>query len=172
VSPNGTEYYFGETSNSTETTVETRDQYDYKNELKETKAHTFISTWYLSRVVNNKGQDEFNLTYYLGFNTTYTDDYDIVTTAPASTVADVNKKQKLTTTVTIQSPKYLDEITSIHGKLNFQTTAGYRTDLASAKSLEKVTLEGSGPWHSYSLSYGYFQSGSDVSTQRLKLLSV
>lgn len=175
LAPDGTQYFFGENS-AVETTEETRESYDAKDDLKETKTHTYVSTWYLTRIVNAKGQDEFNFTYSTGLATSFTTEMDImarVAGPPGGTAADTYKGNQLLTTVNVQNPKYLSTVTSLHGSLSVETNSLIRVDLTNGRSLKTIKLKNKSGLDEKVINFNtnYFQRGSDLSTRRLKLSS-
>jgi YD repeat-containing protein len=174
--PNGVIYIFGQDENSKETT-------NSKISGTSGSGTTYISSWYLSEITYPQGNETISFAYAAGASISY------------KYYAQVNKKEIYrsdpyftgcktgdgTTSdrdieVTINSPRYLDQITSSYGRIKFVLNPVSREDLAGAKSLQKIMLYdySSQLIDTYQLAYGYFESDgcSSELCKRLKLANV
>lgn len=159
VDENGVRYLFGETTSSRESTTMRKD-------VDGSNLQTYISTWYLSKIISPNGSDEISFSYTSGsimyVNYFYTkDDF----CAPNTTLK--NESQRYTV-----SYKNINTITSSGGYIYF-TWNSNREDIAGGKSLAtiRVVNKQGDQVKKLRFEYGYFQASgcSGELCKRLRL---
>ena len=158
IDENGTKFTFGDTPASVEkTSKNTMDEFEIYNNNNEIE---FESTWYLSKA-RSAFNDEVAFTYSAGSNLEYQYYSEIVETT------DVNVNQcyvpeKRNTRVRILSPKYLNQITTSQGKVQFTFigTGTQRQDLTNGKYLDRIEIRNLSNQvvKAYFFEYGYFDA--------------
>jgi len=165
---NGTQYYFGSSSASVETTSTTLLGSSY----------AFPTTWYLDKIVTANGKDVINLTYLAASHVDITNHYTGTATFDQIGNQVYDTTHPITNTI---SPKYVSSISCASGEIDF-TYAFDRTDDTYAARLATVVLNAYNPLYSYfttfalqtfTFNYGYFGSPStDPNVLRLKLNNI
>ena len=182
IDENGTKFTFGDTPASVEkTSKNTMDEFEHYNEFNNVE---FESTWYLSKA-RSAFNDEVAFTYSAGSNLEYQYYSEIIETT------DVNVNQcyvpeKRNTRVRILSPKYLNQITTSQGKVQFTFigTGTQRQDLTNGKFLDKIEIKNLSNQvvKAYFFEYNYFNANlsvpntflncNDKECRRLKLVRI
>jgi len=165
----GNKYYFGSSENSIER--ETTKLYDQN--------YSFISSWYLDKIVAFNNSDRVDFSYILGSDYSvkhYLTNEQQATAYGAGDTWGPNTKD-VSSTVTYNGPKYLSNISTSMGEVDF----GYqfdRRDVINAARLTNVSVYAYDPVTSskggiiknYEFNYSYFgDPSSDPEALRLKL---
>lgn len=160
----GTQYYFGSSSASVETSTTTL----FGN------TYTFPTTWYLDKIVTFNTKEVVLLSY------TTTASSDVVTHYQSSTSYDIYGAVVTDNTpvqTTINQPKAISKIYTYNGEADFYY-ANDRRDDASAPRLSSIVLNGftisaqmdNNYLQTYYFNYGYFgDPSSDPNVLRLRL---
>jgi YD repeat-containing protein len=164
----GNQYFFGSSPSSIETTT----TLIYGN------SYTFPTTWYLDKIVAYNSSETINLTYF-----TYgspDNNYHYVTTYAYDNSVSASSTDNTPVLFTINSPKYINTMTSSQGEIWFNYQ-GDRQDDPQAARLTGMTVKGFNPitqtalnaLTNYSFNYSYFGSPStDPNVLRLCLSNI
>jgi sugar lactone lactonase YvrE len=186
---NGTTYIFGADTSSKEVTVVNLAGKPV------TQAITYISSWYLAKVITPDGKETVNFTYSSGPSLNY-EQYRNVTTyiiqdnntdkrkgifsskvqhTDSYSAIDV-KKNDVSTIIQVLSPKYLSSIKNDMGSVTFSYSS--RLDLAGGQALNQINIyniyDSSTPLKTYTFNESYFLSPNPVNptdpdSKRLRL---
>ncbi|MGC1241076.1 MAG: hypothetical protein WA874_05795 [Chryseosolibacter sp.] len=147
-----------------------------------TSTLTYISSWYLSKIISPDNTDTIRFNYTATSSTTYQATkngylhffYDI---DPAKTAHRAQYEVENTfgsETVSVSGTRFLESIESSKGKVTFQL--GTRTDKQDLKKLERITIYRKDPFtrtyiedRRFNLNYTYFTGTGGSSDTRLKL---
>jgi hypothetical protein len=155
IDENGYQYYFGESQASSETSTlwKTNNNAYFQDK-------SFISTWYLTRIISPKGILVANFTYSAGAPTS-TEYFSSFNRKLVKTLGDCGQIPDESTTntnikVVVQNPLYPSWITTSLGSANF-SFIGSRRDITGSY-LDKISIFdlNSMQVKSYSFQYGYF----------------
>jgi hypothetical protein len=189
---NGVTYIFGTDTTSQESTkVNIAGQPD-------TKAITYISSWYLSKVISADGKETVNFHYSPGSNlsykqyrniNTYTIRHDVTDTRSAPFSSKVNHTEVLSpsdtatinvnTIIQVLRPKYLSSIQNDMGSITLSYSS--RLDLSGGQSLNQIKIynidDSATPLKTYTFNESYFlsphpNSPTDPDSKRLRLDAV
>lgn len=166
----GNQYFFGSTASSRENTT---------TKLYNTN-YTFISSWYLDKIVSYNNVDQITYNYTSGPD--YSISHNLVSQTTISYGGNVSgdpttTTTNTTTTATYNSPKYVSSIISSLGEVDFTyifdrrdvTTAGRLLSFAVYAFIPGTTTKGN-QVKSYQFDYSYFGDPSSNPDQlRLKL---
>jgi YD repeat-containing protein len=162
IDENGYTYFFGENQLSREETV---DPHAYVT------GTTYISTWYLTRVVSPYGVNVALFSYLSGpdFSPTYYA-WKQLLAAPGACVAG-NSPSEENFVVTTKALKYLSAIQTTVCTASFGYNPSKRKDHEELKELATITIsDGQGPQKKYFLHYSYFNDPIDVLIKRALML--
>ncbi|MBY0434099.1 MAG: hypothetical protein K2U26_08330, partial [Cyclobacteriaceae bacterium] len=149
---NGYQYYFGESSASREESVDVS--------VSATSTDTYVSTWYLSRIMTPQGVQVATFTYTAGVDISYPIYSQRKTDKKAGSCPSDASPINITTTIKTIAPKYLTLIETSIGSASFGLAN--REDLAGSKSVTDITIkEGSNVIKRYYLIFSYFFDAGD-----------
>lgn len=155
IDENGYQYYFGESQTSSETSTlwKTNNNAYFQDK-------SFISTWYLTRIISPKGILVANFTYSTGAptSTEYFSSFSRRLVQTSGNCGQIPEELSTNTNikVVVQNPLYPSWITTSLGSANF-SFIGSRRDVTGSL-LDKISIFdlNSTQVKSYSFQYGYF----------------
>ncbi|MBS1669105.1 MAG: RHS repeat protein [Bacteroidetes bacterium] len=155
----GNQFYFGNTINSTESSIDSI--------YGQLPSQPFITTWYLTKIISYNGKDIINFSYLADPNNDVNYNYSWMETQNYITNPATNKIYLSTGKNTITNPKFIQTISSTLGELDFNYSYTRLDDpsvpyLSSIllKAFNPQTLTNSTSLQTYSFNYNYFNSGS------------
>jgi len=172
---NGTQYYFGKTSNAIE-------ESEISTSLPNSQPQTYVSSWYLSEIITpNKKRIAF--TYHVGNDVTYKTYYESVkstvfSNAGGNEVLNLEGHQTVETIIKTKSTKTIAQITTEDGSIAFTLNSSTRFDLIGARSIQQVVKKNKAGavLKTFNFHYSYYingPAGSPVSAiTHLKLVSL
>ena len=171
----GNVFSFGNTTNSTETSVDTI--------FNQVPPNPFITTWYLTQIKAYNSADVITFTYSAdpSNDVTYNYSWMEIQTYPNGLGNSANEQHVLSTgKTTVANPKYLTSITSSIGQLNFTYSYNTRQDDPNVPSLSQIAVLGFVPadniiltqLQDYNFNYGYFNAGAGANLTRLQLQGI
>lgn len=163
----GTQYIFGDSESNRETTIFKKyDESTGPNYNVHTS--TFVSTWYLAKIIPANSNETVTFAFSQGEDILLTDITEKKVDFIYSECDDYDEGIPLTKRYIsenlIESPKYLDRITTAQGEAVFGFEPG-RKDLTGGQLLDNIKLyDNSGEIvTSYQFNYDYFNSGRSIS---------
>jgi hypothetical protein len=158
-----------------------------------TKAITYISSWYLAKVISPDGKETITFNYNSGPNLSYEQFRNIITynihhectdkrkgifsskVIHTETLSAINvQKIDVSTVINVLSPKYLSSIQNDMGSVTFSYNS--RQDLAGGQALNQINIyninDSSTPLKTYTFNESYFISPNSPSapdSKRLRL---
>lgn len=160
----GYTYYFGQTSASQEqTTFYTGN----KATNSFTEKHTYISTWYLSKIEAPSGLEVATFSYVLGAEVSYFNVGTRVIDCTGGTVQRIDAKIK------VNAPKYVSSVSTDLSSAWFSYDEA-RSDLEGALRLASITVKDVSQTErkKFHLEHGCFENRFGVSCTRLKLAAL
>lgn len=150
----GNKYYFGETTATREESHITVEENGVNNPLKE---RNYVSTWYLTKIKYLNSPHEVTFSYIAGTNYNY-DNYFASNSKSEQSGCVSDTLTQVITNTEIVSPKYISEITTKMGAVNF-VWGSSRLDL-NMKPLRGVEIldYSDNLIESFSLTYDYFDA--------------
>ena len=153
--PDGTQYHFGKNGDALERS-------EYTSSVKNSRVESFISSWYLSEIVDPMGK-KVTFSYDIGSDYTYKNYSERASveyaTAPVfGEVTGTRSAVVIENTITIKAAKRIQKIQSAQGSIEFNFVNA-RADITGAKYVQSILLKNAqgSTLKTFNLSYSYFK---------------